>query len=150
MTCSEIVATVFGAGLLPKFPGTWGSAVALPIAYAISYWGNALILATVIIITFIIGVIVSDIVSQNLGIEDPSRIVIDEVVGQWLTLLAVPPNVILYFCGFLLFRLFDVWKPWPISSAEKLKGGLGIMLDDVLAGISSSLLLFIGWRIYQI
>ncbi len=149
--CSEIVATFFGAGLLPKAPGTWGSAIALPVAYGISYWGNTSILATVTVLTFIIGVIVSSVVSQNMCIKDPSKIVIDEVVGQWLTLLMVPPNIILYSCGFLLFRLFDVWKPWPISWADKkVEGGLGIMLDDVFAAIYSGVLLFIGWRIYQI
>ncbi len=146
---ARILAVWFGAGLLPKAPGTWGSIAALPIAYAIVRWGSLEILAGATIAVFIIGVWASEIASKEMGVADPSEIVIDEVAGQWLTLLVVPPDLILYLCGFLLFRLFDIWKPWPISWADqKIKGGLGIMLDDVIAGVYAGLLLWGGQAAY--
>ena len=144
-----IIATGFGSGYLPKAPGTWGSAVALPFAYAMSYWGNYLIFIAVII-GFLVGVIVSDITATSMGEKDPSKIVIDEIIGQWITLLIVPPNVILYLCGFLLFRFFDILKPWPISWVEKkFSGGFGIMIDDVFAACYASLILNFFWSIYK-
>jgi len=147
---ARILAIWFGAGSLPKAPGTWGSIFALPIGYAIVFWGNVELLATIAILMFIVGIWASNVTSNEMGVTDPSEIVIDEVVGQWITLLAVPPNVILYFFGFILFRLFDIYKPWPISWADKnIKGGLGIMLDDAIAAIYAGILLLVGQIIYQ-
>jgi phosphatidylglycerophosphatase A len=147
---ARILAIWFGAGSLPKAPGTWGSIFALPIGYAIAFWGNVELLATIAILMFIVGIWASNVTSNEMGVTDPSEIVIDEVVGQWITLLAVPPNIILYFFGFILFRLFDIYKPWPISWADKnIKGGLGIMLDDAIAAIYAGIFLLVGQIIYQ-
>jgi phosphatidylglycerophosphatase A len=145
-----LLSVWFGAGLLPKAPGTWGSIAALPLAYALAYWGSLEILAGATIVVFAIGVWSSEIASRDMGVSDPSEIVIDEVAGQWLTLLVVPPDLILYACGFILFRLFDIWKPWPISWADqKIKGGMGIMLDDIIAGVYAGVLLWAGHLAYQ-
>ena len=146
---ARIFAVWFGAGLLPKAPGTWGSLAALPLAFAIVHWGSLEILAGATIAVFVIGVWASEIAARDMGVSDPSEIVIDEVAGQWLTLLVVPADPLLYACGFLLFRLFDIWKPWPISWADqKIKGGMGIMLDDVIAGVYAGLLLWGGHAAY--
>jgi phosphatidylglycerophosphatase A len=112
----RILCSWFGAGWLKPAPGTWGSAAALPLGWLLWWLGGTPALAK--------------------GLEDPSWVVIDEVVGQWLTLLLTPPSLLDYALGFALFRLFDIWKPWPVSWADQqIKGGLGIMLDDVLAGL---------------
>ncbi len=131
-----LLATWFGSGLLPKAPGTWGSLAALPFAWGIAtVWGSWGLLAGAVAV-FALGVWASDRVARRLGREDPGLVVVDEVAGQWLTLLAVPPDVLLYGVGFVLFRLFDIWKPWPVSWAERtFPGGWGIMIDDVVAGL---------------
>jgi phosphatidylglycerophosphatase A len=83
-------------------------------------------------------------VAKAEGIEDPAEIVIDEVAGQWLVLVAAPPSPLAYSLAFLLFRIFDIWKPWPVRWAERrVKGGLGIMLDDILAAVYAALLLLV-------
>ena len=85
---------------------------------------------------------VADIYVRRTGVLDPGEVVIDEVAGQWLTLLAVPPDPILYAAGFVLFRIFDIFKPWPVGWADReLGGGLGVMVDDLLAGLYAALCL---------
>lgn len=146
---SRIIATWFGSGLLPKVPGTWGSLAAVPFAYLISVYTGpyAFIFATVAL--FLIGIGVSNSVEKSARKKDPGFIVVDEVVGQWITLFPLPflhkginDESFFYFLisiiatAFLAFRIFDIWKPWPIRHLEKsIPGGLGIMLDDVIAGI---------------
>mgnify|MGYP006420239237 CR=1 FL=1 len=146
---SILLATWFGAGYLPKAPGTWGSLAALPFAWVIAEWSGGVGLAVAVLIVFGVGLWASVGYLRLGGGEDPGPIVIDEVAGQWLTLLVVPPDLILYAIGFLLFRLFDIWKPWPISWADqKIKGGMGIMLDDVIAGVYAGVLLWAGQVMY--
>ena len=150
ISVAKILATGFGSGYLPKAPGTWGSIIALPIAYVIAFWGNAELLASLIIIFFLIGIWASNITSREIGVSDPPQIVIDEVVGQWFTLLVVPPNIIFYLFGFLLFRLFDIFKPWPISWIDRnIKGGLGIMLDDLFAATYAAFFLWLFKIVFQ-
>jgi phosphatidylglycerophosphatase A len=131
------LATCFGIGDWPKAPGTWASLVALPFAWLIhSTFGMVGLLAAATIV-FLIGWWASSIYVAWSGREDPSAVVIDEVAGQWLTLvLADPRRWWLWLVGFVAFRLFDIVKPWPVSWADRnVKGGLGVMLDDVLAGL---------------
>jgi phosphatidylglycerophosphatase A len=121
-------------GRFPRLPGTAGSLVALPLAWAIHVAAGALGLAVAAGVLFLIGVWASEVVVRRSGFDDPSEIVVDEVVGQWLVLLVVAPDPLLYGLGFLLFRVFDILKPWPIGWIERrLKGGLGVMADDVAA-----------------
>lgn len=129
-----IISTWFGAGLLPKMPGTWGSLTALPFAWVIDQNFGKSGLAISIFIIILVGVWVSEVFIQRFGNEDPQAIVIDEVAGQWLVLLVVPTEILYYIAGFILFRLVDIFKPWPANWADReLKGGLGVMLDDILA-----------------
>ena len=133
---SILLATWFGAGFMPKAPGTWGSLAALPFAWAIAAAGGQLALLVGAVLTFGVGWWASNAYLQNFGGEDPDPVVIDEVAGQWLTLAAVTPDPVLFFIGFGLFRLADIHKPWPVNWADqKVKGGAGIMLDDMLAAL---------------
>lgn len=137
------VARIFATGLFtgysPIAPGTAGSALGLAI-YLISGVGDTHFFIPLIIINFIIGVITSSILEKSLG-NDPSVVVIDEIVGMWISLLFLPSNLVIIISAFLLFRIFDIVKPFPCRRAEKLKLGWGIMLDDVVAGIYANLLL---------
>jgi len=133
---AAVLATWFGAGFLPVMPGTWGSLAALPCAWAIrSLWGT-LGLAIALAIVFVVGCWAAGAVAKASGLDDPGAIVIDEVAGQWLALLPLPLAPLPYAAAFVVFRVFDVWKPWPIGWADrKIAGGLGIMLDDLLAAV---------------
>ena len=141
------LSTWFGAGRMPFASGTWGSAAALPFAYGIlvaggpaagPYW-----LAAAALLAFVIGIWSSGIYCRHAGVGDPGAIVIDEVAAQWLTLTVAPPRLLPFALGFFLFRLFDVVKPWPANWADRsVKGGLGVMLDDVFAGIYAAVVLW--------
>lgn len=125
----------FGLGTLPKAPGTWGSllGIAFFCLFANYVWWQYLLILSVF---FGFGVWLCGRVSTDLGVHDHSGIVWDEVVGMMLTLFAFKASFTAILLGFILFRVFDILKPWPISWADqKVKGGLGIMLDDVLAGL---------------
>ena len=129
-------------GRIPGAPGTYGSLVTLPIAY---FWAslvneNHLLTVGLILALAIMGTIASSIVAKSLEKEDPSEIVIDELVGQWIAVLALPFNWWLWLLAFVLFRIFDIWKPWIIDKSQHLPGGLGIMMDDILAGLLAFLL----------
>ena len=133
---ATLIATVFGAGRLKPGPGTWGSAAGLLVAYPIAaIAGRQGLLAGCLAVT-LLGVWASDRYAKQAGNPDPSEVVIDEVAGLWLTLSFMPVLPLNWGIGFLLFRLFDIWKPWPISWADRrIEGGIGIMLDDLLAGL---------------
>jgi phosphatidylglycerophosphatase A len=131
-----VLGTWFGVGLLPVMPGTWGSLAALPCAWAIrSLWGIAGLAAAGAIV-FAVGCWAAATIAKTSGLRDPGAIVIDEVAAQWLVVLAAPLDPLSYAAAFLLFRIFDIWKPWPVGLADRrVHGGLGIMLDDLLAAI---------------
>jgi phosphatidylglycerophosphatase A len=130
-----IVATWFGCGLVPKAPGTAGSAGAIPLYLLAIQAGRGGLAAAAIAVTAI-GVWAASVVARDLGTKDPQVVVVDEVAGVLITMLpmahASPRAVIV---GFLLFRLLDVVKPWPIRKFEALAGGWGIVMDDVVAGV---------------
>ena len=136
------IATGFGAGLAPVAPGTVGSAVAL-LPYWL--WLRDLPLAGYLVVAalvFALGVVASRIVVARTGVQDPGFVVIDEFVGQWLALTLAPPGWWWVIVGFVLFRIFDVWKPWPVSWADRnVHGGFGVMLDDAIAGVLAGVLL---------
>lgn len=142
------IALGFGLGLLPRAPGTWGTLAALPIYFLmvdVSPW----LYLSIIAAAFFLGVFICDFVSKALGEEDPAIIVWDEVVGYLLTLFLAPKGFIWLILGFGLFRLFDIWKPYPICFIDKkVNGGIGIMLDDVLAAIPAWILLqLLAWSL---
>lgn len=131
-----VIASWFGAGLSPKAPGTVGSLFSLvlwaPLVMLEAPWWARLLAALVV---FGVGVAVSNVVVKDRG-EDPQVIVIDEVAGMGVTLLLAAPSITVLVLGFLCFRVFDIAKPWPVSWADqKIGGGLGVMADDMLAGV---------------
>ncbi|UXI67757.1 phosphatidylglycerophosphatase A family protein [Tahibacter amnicola] len=138
------LASGFGAGLSPLAPGTVGSAVAL-LPYL---WMRTLPLPlylAIVVAVFLAGVAASAVVVRRLRVEDPGFVVVDEFVGQWLALALAPAGWPWMLAGFLLFRLFDVWKPWPVSWADRhVHGGLGVMLDDALAGVMAGIVVAAG------
>jgi phosphatidylglycerophosphatase A len=137
-----VLGTWFGVGLLPVMPGTWASLVALPCAWAFRNWFGGIGLATATVILFAAGWWAASKLAEASGTSDPGAIVIDEVAGQWLVLLGAALDPLSYFLAFLLFRIFDIWKPWPVRWADRrLKGGLGIMLDDLLAAVYAAVAL---------
>ena len=133
------IATFFGSGLLKPGPGTWGSAAALLIWIATAQILHPTHLPVLTLIAAIIAIMVSipaaTIVARESGGKDPSHVVIDEVAGQLIPLIICPPDWPHAILAFLLFRLFDIFKPWPIRRLEHLPAGTGIVLDDVAAGI---------------
>jgi phosphatidylglycerophosphatase A len=131
----------FGSGLMPYAPGTWGTMVAIPL-YLLLMPCSLPIYLTLIMLFLIVGIWLCDKVSSELTMHDFPGIVWDEIVGYLLTMTAVPATMSWIIIGFLLFRLFDIWKPFPISWVDKkVTGGLGIMLDDVLAALPAWLIL---------
>lgn len=127
----------FGSGLMPLVPGTWGTLAAIPI-YLLLASTSAPVYLFSVLGAFLLGIVVCNQTSKLLGVHDYGGIVWDEVVGFLLTMFLAPPGIIWIVIGFILFRIFDIWKPYPIHVVdERVHGGLGIMLDDVLAAIPS-------------
>jgi len=138
----HMLAFGLGSGLSPKAPGTFGTIAALPLYW----WGLAELSAfwflLVILATFVLGTYVADKTSRDLGVHDHGGIVIDEWVGMWITLFMVPKSLFWMLLAFALFRFFDIIKPWPIKWLDRhVKGGFGIMIDDVLAGVMAWLVI---------
>jgi len=148
-TSARWLAVWFGCGYAPKGPGTAGSAAALVIAVLLHLaWPlppfSFGILAALLLIP---GIWAAGVVARDTGGKDPQVVVVDEVIGQWTALAgAATLNWKSWLAAFLLFRLFDIWKPFPIRKLESLPGGTGIVMDDVMAGIYAALVLFTaGW-----
>ena len=141
------LATGFYSGLLPKAPGTWGSLVAIPLWFLLGFLSPAsygMALAGV----FLVGWFVAGEAEKIIDKPDPGCVVIDEIFGMFITLFAASRHWAVVVAAFLLFRLFDIWKPFPISWLDRhINGGLGIMLDDAMAGlyafVALRLLLFV-------
>jgi len=135
----HLLAFGFGSGLSPKAPGTAGTVVAMLIYLALPAM-SPLLYALLILLSFVLGIWLCGKTATDLGVHDHGGIVWDEFVGYWITMFMAPSGLFWAVLGFVLFRILDIFKPWPIKWADKqLKGGLGIMLDDVLAGIMAAL-----------
>lgn len=132
----HFLALGFGSGLAKKMPGTFGTLAALPLVWlSAGHLGLTSYLAVTLIVC-VIGVWLCGQTAQDMGVHDDSSIVWDEFAGMFITMLAVPLTWQTMLLGFLLFRFFDIAKPWPISVIdEQVHGGFGIMLDDVVAGL---------------
>jgi phosphatidylglycerophosphatase A len=141
------LATGFGSGYSPIAPGTAGSVVGLILFWPLRRLGFAATLVATVVV-FVLGVVVADAVARRLGRKDPGLIVIDEVIGMWVSLIALPLTPTTALAAFLLFRLMDIVKPYPARQLERLSGGLGIMADDVMAGAYANLLLRIGLEVW--
>ena len=135
--------SVLGIGFIPFASGTFGSLAGVFLGYIINIF-NFNIFYFLIPILFLLGVIGSNIYENKTGKKDSSIIVIDEVVGQLISMMPIMNNNYLIFLSFFIFRLFDIFKPWPASYIDKnIKGGLGVMLDDVVAGTYTAILVFL-------
>jgi phosphatidylglycerophosphatase A len=125
----------FGSGLAPKAPGTFGTLAALPIYYLMQSLSVFTYIALTVL-AFVIGIWICQKSADWLQKEDPSSVVWDEIVGYLVAMTAAPVGWVWMLIGFILFRVFDIWKPWPIRWFDKnMHGGLGIMVDDVVAGL---------------
>ena len=146
---AEIISTVFYIGRLPLAPGTWCSFIALLAWYFLRKHMEGVFILYASLVLFFIGVAVTTIYSESLDQKDPPEIVIDEWVGQWIALWLIPHSFIWGLVSFLLFRIFDIFKPGPVQLMDDIRSGTGIMMDDVIAGIlallvTQSLVYFIG------
>ena len=138
------IATGAGSGYLPKAPGTWGTLVGLLLWWPLAGLSLTAYLATVAVL-FLVGVASAGAAEKILDRGDPGVVVIDEIVGVLIALAAVPLHPVAALAGFALFRLFDIAKPFPVGWLDRhLHGGLGIMLDDVAAGLYALLVLHLG------
>lgn len=135
-----LLATGFGVGLLPAAPGTWGSLAALPFAWLILWQTGPYGLLAAGLAVFAVGIWAGGIYAERSASVDPGPVVIDEVAAQWLTLVPAALDPVHFVAGFILFRIADILKPWPARWIEReLPGGLGIMVDDVIAAAYAAL-----------
>lgn len=146
---SSVIATAFGSGYSPVAPGTAGSAVGVLLFWPLASrpWPWQLAACAVV---FFVGVAAAGHVARRIGLEDPGIVVVDEVAGQWLTLVGLPFTPAVAAAGFVLFRVMDVVKPWPARDLERLHGGWGIMADDIAAGVLAHLALRVGLAIWPV
>lgn len=137
-----VVATLFGVGYAPVAPGTFGTAASLPLVWAVAQLSTPWQLLTALAV-IVVAMFAAAEAGRALGVIDAQQIVIDETAGLLVTMLAVPFTLSTALAGFALFRLFDIFKPWPASYFDrKVKNGAGVVLDDVMAGLYARLCLF--------
>jgi phosphatidylglycerophosphatase A len=146
---ARVVATVFGSGYSAVAPGTVGSALGVLL-----FWPMAAVAwpwqAAASAVLFVVGSLAAGRVARRVGRKDPGIVVVDEVVGQWVTLTALPFTPVTAGLGFLLFRAMDIVKPWPARDLERVPGGWGIMADDVAAGVFAHLALRAGLLVWPV
>lgn len=150
---AKLVATFFGAGLMHPGPGTWGSAATVLLWWIVSRWipvsSQAVTAGGLALIAVLIGIPAATEVSRATGLKDPQFVVIDEVAGQLIAYIAAPVTWKCLLLGFILFRAFDIVKPWPVRNLERLPEGTGIVIDDVGAGLYAlavmQIVLHFGW-----
>ena len=147
---TRLIATVCYIGLLPGAPGTWGSLAALPLGYLLHRLGGFPLLALATLALFLAGWWATARETARGGDPDPDEIVVDEVIGQWIALfplsaglwmMGAPPALFPWpgwVGAFVMFRLFDIWKPGPVGWADRRPGAMGVMLDDVVAGVMAA------------
>jgi phosphatidylglycerophosphatase A len=139
-TLAENISTVLGIGKVTRAPGTLASVVSVLLAWPIQMFLGSYVLALAALVIFGVGISASATYARDTRNDDPSECVIDEVAGQWLACAFGPVSLISYVLAFALFRLFDISKIWPVSWGEAQRGGLGIMLDDLIAGAMAGII----------
>ena len=144
---AKCFATYCYIGLLPKMPGTWGSIFAIPLAWTLYQLGKIPYAVAFILVT-LLGIWASKVYSESVGNEDPDEVVIDEVAGILTVFFFVKPDPITLFLSLILFRVIDIFKPPPIGLFEKIPHGVGIMVDDILAGVLTGVILLSLERFY--
>ncbi len=137
----ELIATGFFVGRSPYAPGTLGTLVGVPIVYLVAF--NPWTILASVVFLFVVGLISSNEVIKLTGGQDPKQVVIDEIAGYVSCFLLVEPTLKTYILAFLLFRLIDIVKPFPINLFERFQGAFGVMLDDLAAGLLTSFILFL-------
>jgi phosphatidylglycerophosphatase A len=144
-----VLATGLGSGYSPIAPGTAGSAVGI-----LAWWGLSLLpreaAFALMALVLLLGTAAAHHVARSIGREDPGLVVVDEVVGQWVALLFLPFTPATAVAAFFLFRLMDILKPWPARDFERLHGGIGIMADDLMAGVYANLLLRVALLVWPV
>ena len=135
------IATLFGVGRAPYAPGTVASFISLPLAAIIHFYAGSFALMLAAVLASAIGAWACDLYMKRVGKDDPSECVIDELAGQFLACAFAPFSLVGYALAFALFRLFDITKLWPVSLAERVPGGTGVMLDDIVAGLMAGAIL---------
>lgn len=139
-----LVATWFGAGWLPRMPGTWGALAALPFAWALHLAGGPWLVVLCAALVFAAGLWAAARYMDAVDVHDPGAIVVDEVAAQWLTLAFMPREVWIYVLGFILFRGFDILKPFPVGWLDRrMAGAFGVMIDDLVAALYAILILWL-------
>jgi phosphatidylglycerophosphatase A len=141
MNAPRAISTLFGLGYAPRAPGTLASAVALAIAWPIAWSTSRLVLMLAAVLALAIGAWASELYAGSTKSADPCECVVDELAGQWIACAFAPVSLAGFALAFVLFRMFDIWKPWPIRQVERLHGGLGIMADDVAAALIAGAIL---------
>lgn len=149
---ATLLSTCFGIGYMPFAPGTAASIVAVPLAWLIAGQlgpGSVFVAGMLVLV---LGLIPAHIYARQKGEDDPSEVVIDELAGQWLALSFANPEILWHYgAGFVLFRLFDILKPWPVNWAERLPGGWGVMLDDLVAAFYAAAITYGGiWLVDEL
>ncbi len=154
-----VLATFFGTGFMRPAPGTWGSAAGLLLWLATAHWLHpspihlAVGTAIAALIVLLVGIPASSIVAREAATQDPQFVVLDEVAGQWVALIAATTRPWEWLLAFLLFRVFDILKPSPARQFDRMHSGFGIMMDDIAAGVYALAILFLaryfltGWRL---
>ena len=143
MSVAERFAILFGIGRIPYVPGTAASLIALPFAWLIATAFGSIPLLALDMAIGLLAIPIAGNYEKKSGREDPSDCVIDELAGQWLACAFAPLTLWGYLLSFVLFRLFDIAKPWPVSAAERLHGGLGIVADDMVAGAMAGVIVLL-------
>jgi phosphatidylglycerophosphatase A len=145
----HFIAQGFGSGLSPVVPGTFGTLVAIPLAMLIRAFGNDAIFIAAIIVAFVVGAWASQVTGRDLGVADHGSIVIDEIAAFLLVLYFVGADPWRVALAFVLFRVFDIWKPPPIRQVDAaFKNGIGVMADDVLAALYALVVFALGQRLF--
>ena len=142
---AHALATWFGVGHLPKAPGTFGTLAAVPLALALAWAGAWWAVMPAAVVVTLLGAWAGGIVARETGLKDPQVVVIDEVAGYLLTCSFGPPGWRTAALAFVLFRVFDIWKPGPVQKLESLPGGWGVMADDLGAGLLAGVMTWLAF-----